>query len=124
MRKSTQYLAGILSLLVASEAAAEESAGKISFNNHCRTCHSIRPGDNRLGPSLYSIYGAGAGQVRGFRGYSGGLRDFIWTDAILDRFIGDPSSVSPSTYMVYPPVTSPNERRLIIDYLKSLGVND
>ncbi len=121
MLKSVPRLAGILSLLIATGAHAKESPGQILFNNHCRTCHSIKPGDNRLGPSLHSIYGAGAGQVTGFLGYSGGLHGFIWTDTTLDRFIGDPSSVLPSTYMIYPPVTSEKERHLIIEYLKSLS---
>lgn len=24
-----------------------------AFNTHCRTCHSLKEGDNRLGPSLH-----------------------------------------------------------------------
>ncbi len=23
-------------------------AGQVAFNTHCRTCHSVKPGDNRL----------------------------------------------------------------------------
>lgn len=124
MVKSIRCLAVILSLLAATKADAEDSAGKLLFNNHCRTCHSMKPRDNRLGPSLYGIYGAQAGRVEAFHGYSGGLHGFVWTEHALDRFISDPASVSPSTYMVYPPVTNETERHLIIEYLKSLGANE
>ena len=34
--------------------AADE--GQVAFNTHCRTCHSTKEGDNRLGPSLHNIY--------------------------------------------------------------------
>jgi cytochrome c len=110
----------ILMLGVAPPAAAQESDGKISFNNHCRTCHSFRPGDNRLGPSLFGIFGAEAGQVKGYAGYSGGLRGFAWNEAVLERFIANPTSVSMSTNMVYPPIADGAERRRIINFLKSL----
>ena len=32
--------------------AAPGDAGRVAFNNSCRTCHSMKANDNRLGPSL------------------------------------------------------------------------
>jgi cytochrome c len=110
----------IFLLAAVSPAAAQDLEGKISFNNHCRTCHSVRPGDNRLGPSLFGIFGAEAGRVKGYAGYSGGLSGFTWNDAMLERFIANPTSISMSTNMVYPPIADGAERRRIIDFLKSL----
>jgi len=101
-------------------ARAEEDEGKIAFNNHCRGCHSIKPGDNRLGPSMFAIVGARAGEVSGYRGYSGGLTGVMWDEATLDRFIADPMSVSPNTNMTSPPVLDAAERRKIIAFLKTL----
>jgi cytochrome c len=113
-------LAPFLLLSVSTPGIAQEIDGKTSFNNHCRTCHSFRPGDNRLGPSLFGIYGSAAGQVKGYRGYSGGLQGFAWNDATLDRFIGNPTSISASTNMVFPPVGDGAERHRIIEFLKTL----
>lgn len=107
-------------LFPAIGALADDADGKIAFNNHCRTCHSPRPGDNRLGPSMYDIFGAEAGKVPGFRGYSGGLSGFNWDEAMLDKFIANRTSVSTSTNMIFPPVADPAERRKIIAYLKTL----
>lgn len=107
--------------LLPQHGHAADDDNKIAYNNHCRTCHSFKPADNRLGPTLYGIYGAEAGQVDGYRGYSGGLDGITWDEPTLDRFIADPASISTSTNMTYPPVADKAERKKIIEYLKSLS---
>jgi len=99
--------------------AAGDDKNKIAFNTHCRMCHSTKPHDNRLGPTMYGIFGAEAGQVEGYGGYSGGLKGLVWDQVTLDRFIADPQSVSPNTNMIYPPVRDAEERKKIIEFLKS-----
>jgi cytochrome c len=105
----------------AALAQQEDDPGEIMFNNHCRKCHSIKAGDNRLGPSLHGIVGKEAGTVAGFGGYSGGLKGFNWDEAMLDKFIADPASVSQGTNMIYPPVKDPAERKQIIEFMKKSG---
>ncbi len=122
----SQFFALLLALaMIASSHPARAGGGddgdKIAYNTHCRTCHSFRKGDNRLGPSLAGIYGAKAGQVEGYRGYSGGLGDVTWDEPTLDLFIANPAAISTSTNMNYPPVADPAERKKIINYLKSIS---
>ena len=31
------------------------------FNNYCRTCYSVRQGDNGFDPALFGIFGSDAG---------------------------------------------------------------
>ena len=100
--------------------AADMEENRTAFNNHCRMCHSIRPDDNRLGPTMYGIFGSQAGRVAGYAGYSGGLSGVVWDEVTLDRFIADPASISPNTNMIYPPVKDPIERKKIITFLASL----
>ena len=119
MSKHTLVMAAVILLAGNSLAAAKDDDGKIAFNTHCRNCHSVKKGDNRLGPSLYGIVGAKAGQVEGYRAYSGSISGFTWDEATLDKFIAKPTSVAPSTNMNYPPVGDPAERAKIIDFLKS-----
>ena len=121
MSRFTILLALLVSTASPGIATAEDDAAKIAFNNHCRTCHSFRKDDNRMGPSMHGIYGAKSGQVHGYRNYSGGLTDIVWDEAMLDKFIADPTSVSTSTNMIYPPVADPVERAKIIEFLKTLG---
>jgi cytochrome c len=57
-------LSGIAYLGLSTFSASEDgdaSSGQLVFNNACRTCHSIREGDNRLGPHMRGIIGRKAG---------------------------------------------------------------
>ena len=98
--------------------AAEE--GQVLFNNACRTCHSVKAGDNRLGPSLHAVVGRPAGAVPGY-GYSSALKDtkLTWDKATLDRFIADPNAVAPGNGMKpYGGLASAEDRASIITYLE------
>jgi cytochrome c len=74
--------------------AAVAGDGQLAFNNACRTCHTIREGDNRLGPNLHKILGRKAGSLPNY-GYSSAMKgaDFVWDQATLDRFIANPDQV-------------------------------
>lgn len=98
-----------------------EEAGQVAFNTHCRTCHSVKPEDNRLGPTLHGIHGAKAGQVKGFGNYSGQLNEQItWDDATLDKFLANPASIAANTTMKpFGGIAEADQRKLIIDYLKA-----
>jgi len=102
-------------------AAQQDDAGQVAFNTHCRNCHSIKPGDNRLGPSLHNIVGAKAGQVEGFGNYSGSLTpDMTWDEAMLDKFIADPLAVASSTTMKpFGGIPDAGQRKLVIEYFKA-----
>lgn len=104
----------------AANPAGGASEGQIEFNNHCRTCHTVNEGDNRLGPSLHNIFGAPAGQVEGFGNYSGALTSsIVWDEETLDKFIENPNAIASNTNMTpYSGIEDANIRKLIIDYLK------
>jgi cytochrome c len=120
-----KLMAQLLFLLAASSsaAAAGDDAPMVAFNNHCRSCHSIKEDDNRLGPALYGIIGRPAGQAIGYSGYSGGFNGIVWNEKMLDRLMADPASVSSTTNMIFPPVADPDERKKIIVFLKTLGAH-
>ncbi len=69
---------------------------------------------------MHGIFGAEAGQVKGFNGYSGGLTGLVWDEVTLNRFIADPASVSSNTNMIFPPVQDAEERKKIIRFIRSL----
>jgi cytochrome c len=103
------------------ELTAAAESGQVAFNNRCRTCHSVREGDNRLGPSLHNIFGAKAGST-GFATYSQALRDsgVVWNEDTLNKFITNPDALIPGNNMKpYPGITDETERKQIVDYLKS-----
>ena len=121
MSQLKTFIIMLLLIIPTGAAPAKDDEERIAFNNHCRMCHSIRPNDNRLGPTMYGIFGAQAGRVAGYGGYSGGLSGLVWDEVTLDRFIADPASVSSSTNMIFPPVKDAEERKKIIRFIRSLA---
>ena len=114
-------LIGMSTTAVVLPGLAAESSPS-AFNNHCRTCHSVKEGDNRLGPSLHDIHGAKAGSSSTYTAYSQGLKrsGIVWDEATLDRFIENPEQVVPNNNMKpYKGIADPAIRKQIIDYLKS-----
>jgi len=111
----------IISMSHAPVVAQEtDKTGQIAFNTYCRQCHSMKKGDNRLGPSLHGIFGKKAGQVKGYPNYSGSLQENItWDEATLDKFIADPPSVAPNTNMIYSSVADAAKRKKIIKFLRA-----
>jgi len=71
----------------------DAASGQQVFNNACRTCHTTKEGDNRLGPHLYKIIGRKAGSLPDY-GYSSALKgaDFVWDEASLSASSQTPMS--------------------------------
>ena len=72
-----------------ARAGADAGSGQLIFNNACRTCHTTKEGDNRLGPNLHNIIGRKAGSLPSF-GYSSAMKgaDFVWDKEKLSVFAG------------------------------------
>lgn len=111
----------VLWMVMAARPILAAEAAPPSFNNHCRTCHSVREGDHRLGPSLHNIHGAKAGSSS-YAAYSQGMKTagVTWDEATLDRFIENPEQVVRNNNMKpYKGIADPAVRKQIVDYLKS-----
>jgi cytochrome c len=104
---------------------ADRESGQLTFNNACRTCHTIKEGDNRLGPNLHNIIGRKAGSLPNY-GYSSAMKgaDFVWDTEKLDQFIAKPDEVVPGNNMKpYGGLTSAEDRAKIIVFLESPTTN-
>jgi cytochrome c len=115
---------GAVALLagVVRAGAAEGTDGEAMFNNACRTCHTLRDGDNRLGPNLRGVVGRRAGSVAGYA-YSPALAaaDLVWDRTTLDRFVAAPDSVAPGNAMrPFGGIASAEDRARLIAYLASV----
>ena len=123
-------LAGIVSIVLSSSAKSQElinrradvELGEQVFNSACRTCHTTREGDNRLGPHLHNIVGRTAGAVPNY-GYSSAMKGagFVWDEAMLDRFIANPDEAVPGNGMrPYGGLASADTRAKLLLFLRSL----
>jgi cytochrome c len=115
-------LSGIAYLLLTSSSVPQES-GQLVFNNVCRTCHSTKEGDNRLGPHLQKIVGRKAGSLPNYE-YSSAMKgaSFVWDEEKLERFIANPDEIVPGNSMKpYGGLASADSRAKVIAFLKSLA---
>ena len=116
--------AAVTWILLCTPALTQDTdAGQIAFNNACRTCHTVREGDNRLGPSLHAVIGRKAGSLPNYN-YSESMKkaDIVWDKGTLDRFIANPDAVVPGHNMKpYGGIASTEERAKIIEYLEKAG---
>jgi cytochrome c len=92
------------------------------FNNACRTCHTIKEGDNRLGPNLYRIIGRKAGSLPDYN-YSSAMKGagFVWDEEKLERFMAIPDEIVPGNSMKpYSGLASTEDRAKIVVFLQSV----
>jgi cytochrome c len=107
-----------------SASVAQErdvASGQLIFNDACRTCHTTREGDNRLGHNLYEIAGRKAGSLQNY-GYSSAMNgaDFVWDEAKLDRFIANPEQTVPRNNMKpFSGLASADDRAKVVAFLLS-----
>jgi cytochrome c len=122
-------LSGLACLLLSPPASAQTpaaqgadaAAGQQVFNNACRTCHTVKEGDNRQGPNLHKIVGRKAGSLPGY-GYSSAMKEagFVWDADKLDRFIANPDAIASGNNMKpFSGVASADDRAKIIAFLQS-----
>ncbi len=102
------------------DAAAE--AGKKQFIR-CVACHSMsaeEPAKPNFGPHLEGIVGRRAAAVAGY-GYSDALRaqTFVWDEEQLDRWLQQPQADVPGLCMPFKGLVRPEDRKALIEYLKS-----
>jgi cytochrome c len=121
-------LSGMACLLLSSSASsqtppqgADAAAGQQAFNNACRTCHTVKEGDNRQGPNLHGIIGRKAGSLPGY-GYSSAMTEagFVWDADKLGHFMENPDAVvSGNSMKPFGGLASADDRARIIAFLQS-----
>lgn len=114
----------LLLAFIATVIAQGKSGGgtpELAFNDYCRECHAFDKGDNRLGPTLYGVFGRKAGSLPGYD-YSISLKssDITWDDKTLDEWIANPNSLIPGNNMgsVFGGIPDAATRAKIIAFLK------
>jgi cytochrome c len=85
----------------------------------CMVCHSIKAGENRIGPSLHGVVGRPAGSVPKFSYSSANKKSgIIWTAQEIFTYLKNPQKLVPGTKMSFPGIPNPQERADVIAYLE------
>ncbi len=112
---------GALVVRSRSAMAGDPAAGKSVFTANCSICHSVQPGQNKIGPTLFGVVGRKTGEVAGYS-YSTANKgaNLTWDDATLDKYLAAPREVIPGTKMTYAGVKDAAKRADLISYLDTL----
>lgn len=101
-------------------ASADVAKGERVFKK-CATCHTLEPGANKNGPTLYQVIDRDIASVDGFD-YTGSLTGLEgdWTIEELSAFLSAPKKYAPGTKMAIA-VKKISDRANLIAYLQSLN---
>lgn len=111
----------LLTAMIGPALAADAGPGKAVFQSSCSICHSVQPGQNKIGPTLFGVVGRKTGSVPGYS-YSPANQsaNLTWDDATLDKYLAAPRTVVPGTKMTYAGVKDDAKRGDLIAYLATL----
>jgi len=111
--------AATLCLPLAANAEGDAAAGEKVFV-HCAPCHSTKPGENKVGPSLAGVFGRESGTEPGYS-YSSAIKalNITWDETNLNEWLQGPGKFVKGTKMIYS-VPDEKDRQDVIAYLKTL----
>lgn len=111
-------LLGLVAILIGASAAQAQVDPSFA---QCAACHTVAPGQNRLGPTLHKVVGRKKASVPGFA-YSPAMKaqKGAWTEAELDAYIANPRAKVPGSRMVYAGMPDAAKRARLIAWLKSI----
>ena len=99
-------------------AAADLANGRTQFKK-CEACHTLKQGDNKIGPHLAGLFGRKAGTAPGFA-HSTAMKDsgIVWDEKTLDDYIAAPAKMVKGAKMVFAGIAKPEDRADLIAFLK------
>lgn len=108
----------VATFLFAGTAYAQNVQRGQKLFEECAACHSTKPGESGVGPSLAGALGKKAGENPDFR-YSPAMKrsGITWTQATLNDFIADPQKRVPDNRMPYAGLPDAASRADLIAYL-------
>lgn len=103
-----------------AQMGGDAEKGKSVFRQ-CTVCHSAKPEENRVGPSLAGVFDRKAGEAPGFN-YSKAMKDsgIVWNEKNLSEYLEHPQQTVKGTRMAFPGIKNPSDRSDIVAYLKTL----
>ena len=117
--------AAALALVSSSAIAAGDPEAGAKVFNKCRACHQVGPtAKNGVGPELNGLAGRKTGSAAGYN-YSDANKNsgLTWDEATLTVYLHDPKAKVPGTKMSFPGLTSDDDIKNVIAYLKTYGAD-
>ncbi|MBF0215158.1 MAG: c-type cytochrome [Magnetococcales bacterium] len=102
--------------MAANSASADVAKGEALFKKNCAVCHSVKPGEKKIGPNLSGLAGRQAGTEAGFK-YSDGFTGVAWDAANLNKYIENPKGMFAKTKMTFAGLKDAAERADLLEFL-------
>ena len=118
----TTVLVLICAQVGAAQAAGDAARGADLFKQNCSMCHSPEPGQNLVGPSLFSVVGRAAASITDFS-YSSAMKSsgITWTVDQLKAYLKAPRKYVPGIKMMFPGLPDEQDRENVVAFLATLG---
>jgi len=101
-------------------AEGNSAKGAKLFKTRCEQCHTVEKGGaNKIGPSLFGLFGRKSGQVEGFTYTDANKQKGVeWNENTLFEYLENPKKYIPGTKMAFGGLKKANDRNDLITYLK------
>ena len=120
---SITLLTGLVVATMTPQAFAGDPEKGMKTFKKCKACHSAEAGKNKVGPSLFGVFGRQAGIVTDYK-YSKAMLakapEIVWNTESLDAWLMKPKKFIPKTKMGFPGLKKQKDRDNIIAYLMTL----
>jgi cytochrome c len=112
----------IWAMACTAHAAGDAARGADIFKQNCAMCHSAEPGQNLVGPSLFSVVGRAAGSIADFS-YSSAMKGsgITWTADKLMAYLKAPRKYIPGVKMMFPGLNDEQDREHVVAFLATLS---
>ena len=112
----------ISTLAGVAQAGGDATRGADIFKQNCSMCHSPEPGQNLVGPSLFSVVGRAAASIADFS-YSSAMKGsgITWTADQLKAYLKAPRKYVPGVKMMFPGLPDEQDRENVIAFLSTLS---
>ncbi len=100
-------------------AGGDAAKGKKVFAK-CKACHALAKGINKIGPSLYGVFGRKAGTAPGFKRFSQAIKKsgVVWDAETLDKYLAKPRDFIKGNRMPFAGLKKKADRDNLIAYLE------
>jgi cytochrome c len=120
-RRALMQVVGVITMVIwmAGDVVAQgdPERGADVFKK-CAQCHSLKPGETIVGPSLKGVIGRRAGTLEGYSFSNAMIKHAVaWDAGTLDVYLTKPSKVVPGTKMGFAGLPNPNDRANLVAYL-------
>ncbi|CCQ75562.1 cytochrome c family protein [Magnetospira sp. QH-2] len=99
--------------------AGDAKKGKKVFKK-CKACHDMKPGKNKVGPSLHGVIGRASATVEKFK-YSDAMKaaGLTWDKETITSYLKDPKGFVPKNKMAFAGLKKQKDIDNVIAYIEA-----